>query len=346
MYETSANHSVEQVIFSNFENNYVTNPLQNPLKQLDSWDIRKLLKDNIRSKWRELTPSTLSIGLHIIDICDNKTFITHYGVKKIAEQTHVSVRTVERALAQLRKKGFLQTRQKSKYFGRWQTNQTTLNLLHVTVRHQMADSLLLKGEKQSINTKDENTIFANKEVEEKTSASEKPNNSKEFELTLDWSASMQTIKNLEKLGLTYETRESERRSWVLYTLKQAGGKRILTKQQANAMYYHFCRTTLEREKQFTEKGKRFMPMELRRNLAEQKLYTQPEPALPAPDIPVYNRINESQAMQLKNILASKKAFKAPAMIPWKLQAYKELTKKPDDDLLEAEFQRQKNEGLI
>lgn len=331
MFSITENFQAAQVNSSNLENYYVTNPLQTEVISLNPWQKQEIFfaeLDRLRDK---MFLSAYMVASYLIRHVNNDTSTAYHSIARISKDTHIPYSTIKYALAHLRKLGFIKTRQQNRINGQWGTNETRLNCSLLTVANLGCPQTTIIKKDLSINTKSENTFSPVQKV---------------FELTLTWSPNRRTIDNIERIfGFDFDRRASELRSFLSHLLKT--GKKHYTDSELNAMYYHFCRTTVQREKQFTEKGKRFMPMELRRNLAEQLAVSKMDiTTLPAPDIPVDNRINESQATQLKNILTSKKAFKAPAMIPWKLQAYKELTKKPDDDLLEAEFQRQKNEGLI
>lgn len=136
-----------------------------------------------------------------------------------------------------------------------------------------------------------------------------------FELTYDWSPTMYTINNIEKyLGLDYTRRDSERRSWIAYTLKRADGKKVyLTQKQANAMYYHFCKTTKAKEVEYISKGKEFMTMEQRRNYHESKCYPEPKA------VQRYERHTENLSVDLR-LLAIKRPYASNSGDNWELEA--------------------------
>jgi hypothetical protein len=209
-------------------------------------------------------------------ISDYRTGIFWHKLDTLADDLGYTARHIKRGTHILEQLGIINKKQR----GFNKSNLYCLNFTlpqnphyHYTSSQNVPLSYLSKRE-DSINT-NSNTL------------SEKPTESVPklivkdgmFELTYDWSPDLYTINNLERiLGFNYEKRDSERRSWIAYTLKQAGGKKVyLTQKQANAMYFHFCKTSKEKEKHYILQGKPFISMEQRRNYHEQKQYPEPKP---------------------------------------------------------------------
>ena len=337
-----------QVKSLDLERFYDTNLLQNNSIPLNSWEKRTIFKRELAKLRSKISLAVFIVGTYLIDNCNNETMKAYHSIERICKDTHLPRRTVDFALRRLTNIEFIKRRQQSKRNGQWSTCETWLNCSLLTVRNLGCAHTTIIREEVSINTT-ENEILKfsrpGKPDNSKISYLGIPNNSKTIILSMEWHPNRRTIDNIERLlGFDYTRRESERRSFILHTLK--GNRKFFSDRELNALYYVFCRTTKHREQSYAAIGKTFMSMELRRNLTEQKLYAEPINDMPAPDIPVENRISDSQAERLQNLFSAKNRFKSPVNQSWQAEAYNELTRKPDDDFLEVEYQRQKNEGLI
>lgn len=343
---TKANIQTVQANSYNLQEFVIPNELQNQVTPLNIFQKRRLWKSKLNQYIGTLSKHAYAIATELLENCNNETFICYHSISYFMRYLPISRRSFSRALTELESLGLIervQQKKKDKTFG---TNKIRLICPFFTVRqHAGAQTTITK---ESISTK-ENTFSKNEKIEVDEIQITQPEE-ETFELTKDWHPSMQTINHCEeKLGMDYTERNSERISWVNYTVKKAGGKKVfLTSKQANAMFYHFCKTTIERRRQFESQGKKFMSMELRRNLAEQHLYQTPKyPIEPIQEL-LENKITDEEFEMLKKELMPKMAFKTARKCDWKREAYSLLQGETeiDLDLLEQERQRQLREGII
>lgn len=323
---TENNQSV-QVNISELEKYFIASPLQNNTTHLNHWEKRKILKAELAKQRYNISLSVFIVGTYLIDNCNNETMKSFHSIARISKDTYIPIRTVKFALARLRKINFIKTRQQNRINGQWGTNEIWLNCSLLTVGNLDCPQTTIIRKEVSINT-------SQSEIS-KSSYSEFPTNSKTIILSLDWHPNRRTIDNIERiLGFDYTRRESERRSFIIHLFKQQ--RQEYQDYELNALYYCFCRTSKQRQESFKARGKIYMSMELRRNLAVQKLYAEPINDMPAPDIPVENRISDSQAECLQKLLIAKTRIKPPPNTNWKIEAAKQLRKQLSYEGLNAE----------